>query len=293
MKNKAVVTAVKAGDIILGAMSGSKVEATVSTHKANPHLLWRLLRFVLLDIIKNRMVLLYTLFLAAVASGLFLMSDDAVKGLASLLNIVLLITPLLSLVFSAIYIYNSYEFIELLAAQPLRRRTILLSQFLGLGISLSLALLIGLGIPALLFGFPTGSLSLLISGAGLTLCFVSLALIAALWTRDKARGIGLAVMLWFFFSVIYDALVLMLMFAFADYPLENFMLVMVALNPIDLARVSVLLQMDISALMGYTGALFREVLGNTWGTVLAAALMGLWTLIPLLAALRKFSRRDF
>ena len=256
------------------------------------NLLLRLLKYVLLDILKNRMVLFYTLFLLATSFGLFSMSGDATKGIASLLNIVLLVSPLLSLIFSTIYFYNSYEFIELLSAQPIQRKTILYSQYWGLCISLLVALLIGLGIPLLIFAPGKAALSLLIVSCGLTMAFVSLALLAAVLTRDKARGIGLSLLLWFYFTFIYDAMMLMIMFAYIDYPMETLTLTMISLNPIDLARVIVLLQLDVSALMGYTGAMLQELFSSGKGVLLASSVMLIWIVAPLKLAVRMFNRRD-
>ena len=115
---------------------------------------------------------------------------------------------------------------------------------------------------------------------------------ASVYTRDKAKGIGLVLLLWFFFALLYDALVLILMFTLADYPLEKAMLALVSFNPIDLARVTVLLQMDIAALMGYTGALFREFLGTGYGIVFAVTVLILWAVLPMLTAVRIFKRKD-
>jgi Cu-processing system permease protein len=67
-------------------------------------------------------------------------------------------------------------------------------------------------------------------------------------------------MLWFYFSLIYDGLLLFFLFQFSDYPLEKAMIVLSSLNPIDLGRILILLKLDIAALMGYTGAVFDEVL---------------------------------
>ncbi len=252
----------------------------------------RIIKYVLYDILQNRIVIGYTLFLLLVSIGLFNLSDDPTKGLASLLNIILIVTPLVSIVFSTIHFYNASEFIELLAAQPIRRSVILWSEFVGLAAALKLAVLIGIGIPVLLFA-PNGiGLSLVIVAAGLSVVFVSIALLAAVMTRDKAKGIGVALLLWFYFALLYDALVLILMFAFSDYPLEKAMLAFVSLNPIDLARVVVLLQMDISALMGYTGALFQEFLGNGWGIAFAVFLLLLWIGMPIWVAVRVFGRKD-
>ncbi|MCE7923652.1 MAG: ABC transporter permease [Haliscomenobacteraceae bacterium CHB4] len=252
----------------------------------------RIVKYVLYDILQNRIVIGYTLFLLAVSLGLFNLSDDPTKGLVSLLNIALIVTPLVSIVFATIHFYNSYEFIELLAAQPIRRSVIVWSQFFGLALALTLAVLIGIGVPVAIYAPNATGLSLLAAAVGLSVVFVSIAMLASVATRDKAKGIGVALLLWFYFALLYDALVLFLMFAFADYPLEKAMLAFVSLNPIDLARVVVLLQMDISALMGYTGALFREFLGTGWGIAFATAVLLLWASVPMLLAVRIFRRKD-
>lgn len=53
-------------------------------------------------------------------------------------------------------------------------------------------------------------------------------------------------------------MVLLVLFQMADYPLETTMIGMSMLNPIDLGRIGMLLQLDISAMMGLTGALFQD-----------------------------------
>lgn len=67
---------------------------------------------------------------------------------------------------------------------------------------------------------------------------------------------------------------------------------MIALNPIDLGRVVVLLQMDVSALMGYTGALIKDLLGTTAGIASAAGILSLWMLVPLGLACWIFRKKD-
>jgi Cu-processing system permease protein len=253
---------------------------------------FRIIKYVLMDILQNRIIIGYTLFLFAVSFGLFNLGGDSTKGLVGLLNIVLIVTPLVSIVFSTIHFYNSYEFIELLAAQPIRRSLIVWSEFWGLTIALTLATLMGIGVPVLVFAANATGISLVLVSVGLSVVFISIALLASVLTRDKAKGIGVVLLLWFLFALLYDALVLFLMFAFADYPLEKAMLGFVCLNPIDLARVVVLLQMDIAALMGYTGALFREFLGTNWGIVFALFVLAVWAIVPMLLAVRVFNRKD-
>ena len=92
----------------------------------------KIIKYVMTDILRNRIVLLYTVFLFITSFSMFSLEDNTSKGLLSLLNIILIIVPLVSIIFSTIYVYNSAEFIELLVSQPLKRKTIWLSLFTGL-----------------------------------------------------------------------------------------------------------------------------------------------------------------
>jgi Cu-processing system permease protein len=252
----------------------------------------KLLKYVIVDIIQNKIVLIYTALLLVISFSVFNLENNSAKGLLSLLNIILIIVPLICIIFSTIYIYNSSEFIELLVSQPLKRRTIWLSLFTGLASSLSLAFLIGAGIPILIYHADATGIMMIAMGLFLTIVFVSISMLAAGITRDKAKGIGLSILLWLYFSLIFDALVLFFLFQFQDYPLENVMVILSFLNPIDLSRIQILLQMDISALMGYTGAIFREFFGNGTGILLSFAGLFIWILFPLMISLKKFKSKD-
>ena len=111
-------------------------------------------------------------------------------------------------------------------------------------------------------------------------------------TRDKAKGIGIAIMTWLYFALLFDGLVLFLLFQFSDYPIENAMVGVTALSPIDLARIQILLHLDVSAMMGYTGAIFKDFFGTTVGLIVSFLLLCLWAVIPFFISLRKFNRKD-
>ncbi|WP_449436863.1 ABC transporter permease subunit [Pedobacter steynii] len=151
---------------------------------------------------------------------------------------------------------------------------------------------IGAGIPILLYHADATGVTMILTGLFLTIVFVSIAMLAAGITRDKAKGIGLSILLWLYFSLIFDALVLFFLFQFQDYPLERAMVFFSFLNPIDLGRIQILLQMDISALMGYTGAIFREFFGNYIGVLLSFFGLLIWIVVPLTWSLKKFSKKD-
>lgn len=252
----------------------------------------RIVKYVLYDIVRTRFILLYTALMLVSTFALFQLDGDPGKVVMSLLNIVLMVVPLVSIVFTTIHFYNSYEFIELMLAQPINRRVIFVGEYLSVAFSLCIAFVVGVGVPMIIYGISPSGLSMLFSGIILTLVFVSLAFLAAVLTRDKARAIGMGLLFWFYFSLIYDGFLLWFVYAFSDYPLEKVTLMLIALNPIDLARVIMLLQLDISALMGYTGAFYKEFFGNALGIVFSTGILLLWVAIPFLAALRIFTKKD-
>ncbi|MDR0791866.1 MAG: ABC transporter permease, partial [Chitinophagaceae bacterium] len=216
----------------------------------------------------------------------------ATKGILTIQSIILLTVPLVSIIFSTVYFYNSSEFVELLLSQPVQRKKIWVSLFTGLSLSLVVAFLLAAGIP--LFLYAPYELSFLMIGIGclITVIFVSLAGLCAMLTRDKAKGIGIAILIWLFFALLFDGLLYLILLQFSDYPIEKPMIIMASFSPIDLSRIMMQLHMDISAMMGYTGAIFKDFFGNTKGLLMALTLLLLWILIPFGISLRMFRRKD-
>jgi Cu-processing system permease protein len=252
----------------------------------------RIIKYVFYDILRTRFILFYTAFLMVCTFAFFQIDGDFGKVVLSLMNIVLMAVPLVSVVFTTIHFFNSYEFIELMLAQPVNRRAVFLSEYLAVASSLCLAFVVGVGFPFVLYGAWQPISSLMITGIFLTLVFVSLAFFASVLTRDKAKAIGIALLFWFYFSLIYDGLLLWVIYSFSDYPLEKLTLTLIAFNPIDLARIIMLLQLDISALMGYTGAFYKNFFGSNLGILFSLSLLMLWVLWPILFALRIFNKKD-
>ncbi len=252
----------------------------------------KVIKYVIIDILRNKIILAYTLFLLVLSFSIFSLEDNSAKGLLGLLNIILIIVPLVSIIFSTIYVYNSAEFIELLVSQPLKRKTIWMSLFTGLASSMTLAFLVGAGIPVLIYQADIIGFIMILIGALLSVIFVSIALLAAVKTRDKAKGIGVAILLWLYFSLLFDGFVLFLLFQFSDYPVEKIMVGVSMLNPLDLGRIMILLKMDVSALMGYTGAVFKNFFGTQTGMGLSFFVLLLWAVLPLWFSIRRFNRKD-
>jgi len=254
--------------------------------------MFKISKYVIYDILRSKVLIAYTLFLLAVSFALFSLETDGAKSVVSLLSVVLIIVPLISIVFTTTYFYNAYEFIELLVAQPLSRNTILLGEFFGVAISMTMAFLIGIGIPILIYSATATGLVLILSGVVLTLSFVSIAFFASVSMRDKAKGIGFSLLLWFYFAIIYDAIVLVILFSYSDYPLDKAVIALASLNPIDMARIMVLMKLDISALMGFTGAVYKQFFGSNFGLLYTIIVMFIWIVLPLILSVRIFKKKN-
>lgn len=247
---------------------------------------------------RSRWSYVYFAFYLALGFVLLFLNNDVSKAVITLMNVIIVLVPLIATIFGVMYYYNSKEFTELLLAQPIKRSSIFLGQYFGVAGSLTLSLALGLGIPFLLYGLLRSNAIwdfslLLVTGAFLTLIFTALAFNIALSNENKIKGFGYAVLLWLFLAVIYDGLFLMSLIVFEEYPLDSFSLIATLINPIDLSRTLILLKLDISALLGYTGAVFKEFFGTQKGLVVSLSVLVLWTIFPIMRLSYKAKKKDF
>lgn len=258
----------------------------------------KVLKYGFYDLMRSRWAFIYLGFYLLLTSGLFLMSPDPTKVIISLLNIVLIMAPLMAILISTMYYYNSRDFLEYLLSQPIPRSSVILGIYGALCLSLMSSLILGVGIPAIIFGiFKTNHwdtyLSLVLMGSVLSCIFSGIALLISLKNENRIKGFGLAILVWLFLALIYDGFILLALLYFKDYPLEKFALSSMVLNPIDLARTFILLKLDISALMGYTGAVIQKFYSGLLGWLLIAFSLFLWVLLPILGIRSIGNRKDW
>ena len=258
----------------------------------------KIARYQARDVLRSRWLTSYAIFFLAVTEGLLRFAGGDARTILSLASIMLYVVPLVTLVFATVYLYHAREFTELLLAQPVNRRSLFFGLYLGLMVPLVLALLAGVCAPFVAHGFDEPGqramlAALLGAGAALTMSFTAVAFCIALWCDDRLKGLGAAIGVWMLCAMVYDGLVMAMVAAFANYPLERAMLALTLANPIDLARVTLLLQLDVSALMGYTGAVFQQFLGGAIGTLVAGCALALWIAAPVALGVRAFRKKDF
>ena len=261
-------------------------------------LVYKIARTQARDALRSRWIAVYTIFFLLTTEGLLRFSGDGAKAVLSLSSVTLIVVPLVTLVLSTIYVYNAREFMELLLAQPIRRATLFNGLYLGLAIPMAGGFVAGIGLPLIMRGGGDPAqrgtiIVLLLVGILLTFAFTAIAFAIALGTDDRLRGLGAALGLWFVVALLYDGIVLTVVAVFSDYPVERALLGLTFANPVDLARILLLLKLDVAALMGYTGAVFQRFFGGALGIALASAALVLWAIVPIGVGQRQFRRKDF
>ena len=256
-----------------------------------------IVRATLRDLLRSRWPAGYAVVMMLATDALLRFSATPEKAGLSLVSVVLFVVPVVSLVVGAMVVYAAREFTELLLAQPIPRRALFVAQYVGMAAPLSLAYAVGLSLPFMVHGLALREWTMLaaLAGAGvaLTWIFAAIAHLIAIRCDDRVKGLATAVGVWLGLTMIYDGVVLAVAATFSAYPIERPMLALLVANPVDLARLALLLQFDTAALMGYTGAVFRSFFGTAWGLLIALGALAVWVAVPVFFGLRAFARKDF
>jgi len=257
----------------------------------------RIAMFSFQDLIRNRWTIVYTAFFFILTDGLLRLTADTMRALVSMMQLVLFLIPLVSILFGTMYVYNSGQFVKLLLSQPVKRSSVILGQFFGLSSSLGLGFTVGVITPlsyhqlSVAHSFSSYVL-LVVSGWLLTFTFVGLAFLVSTIVFDKGKGVALSLFTWLSAAVLYDGIILLLAHLFSEYPLERSLIGAALLNPIDLARILMMLKLDIGALLGYTGAVFERFFGSELGLILTISSLCCWAIIPLFIGIWRFRNKD-
>jgi Cu-processing system permease protein len=183
-------------------------------------------------------------------------------------------------------------------AQALSRWSIFMGMYLGMASALCISILLGIGLPLMAYGVFNSPdigmfLLLIIMAFALSIIFSLIAFLIAMKNDDKVKGLSISIFVWLFFAIIYDGLFLLLLLGLKEYPLDKLTISMIMLNPIDLARILILMKLDMSAMMGYTGAVLSKFLGKGLGILFVSASLILWTMIPLWGLHKVGAKKDF
>jgi Cu-processing system permease protein len=255
-------------------------------------------KYQISDVVRSRWLVAYALFFLALTESIVRFSGSADGALVTLVSVVLFVIPLVTIVFGTVYVYGAREFTEMLLAQPVGRAELYAGFFVGVTLPLSLGFVAGTVTPFVLHGLVgpsslSGLAALLGAGTALTFIFTAMAFVIAAISENRLKGLGVAIAIWLVTAVLYDGAVLMAIAAFPHQPLERPLLALMVANPVDLARVYLLLHFDSAALLGYTGAVLQRFFGSGGGALIAGSTLLLWIAAPVALGLRAFRRKDF
>ncbi|NUN07905.1 MAG: ABC transporter permease subunit [Ignavibacteriaceae bacterium] len=254
--------------------------------------------YELKNLTRSKWTILFTVFYFVICESLFLLEDKGEKVILSLFNFILLFIPVISLFFGITFINNEKPFIELLLSQPVRRRDIFNGLYFSLSLSLTATMLIGVGLPVVLHyhSYKVAiELLLIFFGTSVLLnqVFIGVAFLAAFVFSDRSKGLLFVIGFWLFTFIIYDIAILIISYVLKDYPVDNLILFITIINPVDVGRILLLLQFDIAALMGYTAAIYQMSLGSFLSSLVLKFILLLWAYLPYFISKLIFRKRDF
>ncbi len=258
----------------------------------------KIARWVARDVLRSIWLGLYTFFFLIITLSFFTFFDDPSRVLLSLLNLVLMVVPLVSMIFVLTYLHNNRNFIVLTLTQPVSRRSVFWGYWWGLAIPLQLALLVGMGLPVAFHLLAHRALWLasvlqVVGAMLLTQIFLGLAIWLSFAHEDRLKALASGLLVWLSLTFLYDGLLLVVILLASAYPIEKFAVGLSFLNPLDLVRLLLLMQMDVAALMGFTAEVFKKFLGNAVGTLAAVTALLIWIAFPTWMAFRNFMKKDF
>ena len=175
----------------------------------------------IMDNIRNKWILLMTGIFAALTLLISYFGSlgqgwqDLGLTIAGMMTLVQYLIPIIGLMLGYAAIVGEIErgSMAALLSFPLKRSEILIGKFFGLGGVLSIALLVGFGIAGIMIGANVSRVDviqyLVFLGASvlLGLVFVAISLLASSFFQNRSISMGMAVFLWFFFTMIWNIII--------------------------------------------------------------------------------------
>lgn len=209
------------------------------------------------DGLRNRWLLSMTFIFAIIASGLswfgsasagsigFSSIANTITSLASL-NVFLLPLIALLLAYDAIVGEDEDGTLLLLLTYPLTKADLLLGKLLGHTSILAIATFVGFGSASVVIAVFADKVNLselftaffifIFSAILLGMVFISMSYLVSCWVAEKSKAAGLALVIWFFFVLIYDMGLLGLLVATEGQVQAGLFPYLLLLNPTDIFR---------------------------------------------------------
>ena len=267
---------------------------------------WNIARKELSDGLRNRWMLAISLVFAILAVGIawFGAAASGQVGFASIpatvASLATFLMPLIALLlaYDAIVGEDEGGTLMLLLTYPLGRGQLLLGKFVGHGLILALATLIGFGGSAVAIALLVDDVDLALLAVGfgrfmlssvvLGWVFLAFAYVLSSKVAEKSRAAGLALGIWFLFVLVFDLALLGILVVSEGSFNPDLLPWLLLCNPVDVYRL-----INLSGFEASSNATGVMTLGADLpvGNLVLWAVLLIWALLPLLLAYGVFRRR--
>ena len=210
---------------------------------------------------------------------------------AGLINLCLLLVPLLSLILGAGAISGERErgTLSTLLSQPLTSTELLLGKYVGLTLAVWGALAAGFGVAGFFVSLVEPFtdighyLFFVLLSAALACAMLSVGMFVSVLSENRAKALGVAILLWFFLVLAYDLGAIA--FALAIASSGRALTAVAVLNPVEAIRIIAVMSLEPDLeILGPLGAYLTERLGTATSATLLGGSVAVWTVAPLAAA---------
>lgn len=272
-------------------------------------ILWSLALKELRDGLRNRWIAAAIIVLGTLALSLTLLGSaptGSIRASAldisviSLASLSVYLIPLIALMLSFDALVGEFErgTMMLLLTYPVTRWQVIIGKFIGHVLILFIAILVGYGGAILIMTVATGGslegwqayVSMMASSLILGAIFIALGYLVSVLVRERATAAGAAIGLWLIFVVLYDLLLFGALLVDEGQMIGQQLFSMLMLvSPTDTYRILNLSMFDgVSQAAGIAGVASGAGLS---ATVLLSVML-LWVVVPLIATLMVFQRRE-
>ncbi len=259
------------------------------------------------DGLRNRWLVAITVIFSIMACGLSWFGSASVGsiGFTSLANTItslsslnVFLLPLIALLLSYNAIVGEDEdgTLLLLLTYPLTKAELLTGKLLGHTSIMAIATFVGFGSAALviaLFAEQVDLLELLsafglfiLSAILLGMVFICFSYVISSWVSEKSKAAGLALIIWFFFVLIYDMGLLGILVATEGNIQADLFPYLLLLNPTDIFRLINLVMFESNG-----SGLLSIASDTSFGLISLLTSMLVWVIIPFILAYYRLLKR--
>ncbi|WP_017754183.1 ABC transporter permease [Calidifontibacillus oryziterrae] len=275
--------------------------------KTNLHTIKVLVEKEILDSIRNRwfytfLTIFMLLSLSIIYLGIFKSSglgfESFNKTTASLLNLILFLIPMITLLLGGTSISGEKEqgTMNLMLSKPISATELIIGKYLGIATALIFSIMIGFGLMGMIVAFKVSVvdakayLYFVLLSALLSLAFLSISILISVLVSKRITAIIVSTIVWFFFILIYDLVVMAFASFFKGTSMAIFLLISILLNPADSIRILAIVKLGGQTIFGPSLVELTRMITNVSSEVIILTGIVAWIIVPLLLSVFFFKR---